>query len=892
MLADRPVTVIDGLPMRRISSGRAPRRRRWHRVYYGLAVFDVLVVAFGLFLNHEIIGTHDEAIQTNQVWEKRLDRFLDLGTTAGEVKTPGSNVLESEKAFVESARRDEALDRFRDQIETIRRDLKTVPVPYATRLRTDLYEVEARMADMTAQADLIFGDIRADRPALAGSRMAAMDRRYQDVIAAITHTRENVGEIQRKLFAEQASHTNTLRGFEFLIAGFVFVMISMATAYGHRIRKELERHDTERARYVVELEESHRQLAGANASLNQEVAARSHAEANLRLSEERYALAARGANDGLWDWDLQTGEVYYAPRWKVLLGYREDELGSRPAEWLDRVHPDDRAEVNERIQAAIDASGAFEIEHQMRHRDGTYHWMLARGVATVDGESRRLVGSHSDVTGRKVAELSLLHESLHDDLTGVPNRVLFLDRLEHALQRGRRLGEAPFAVMYVDLDRFKQINDGLGHLAGDELLVKFADLLRRAVRPGDTVARLGGDEFAILVDDVHCVDEAVTVAERILVELRTPMSVDGAEVYTSASIGIAMGESDHASTAEVLRNADTALYHAKHAGRGRLEVFESEGSERAFNNLRLEIDLRGAIARNELHLLYQPIVELSTETMVGVEALARWNHPELGSVPPSTFIPMAEESGDITAIGDWVLREACRAVAEWNYSQGGHPIYVAVNASAHQLMDDDFANRVQAIVAETGLTAGCLRLEVTESSVIRDRERATTLLRQLREFGVQVCIDDFGTGHSALSYVQDLPVDGIKIDQSFINRLADGEHGDYIVGVLLDLAWHAGLTVVAEGIETAAQRDALIQFNCDYGQGYLFDRPMPLDELAKRVKNAEESPGITGERRFLAPHLSSSTDPWDQAELGKPVRGRSHGIEIDLPVSSPRCSGL
>ncbi len=820
--------------------GRQAPRRRWHRVYYGLAFFDVLVVALGLFLNHQIIDTHDQGIRTNQVWEKRLDRYLDLGTTAGEVNAPGNDVFDSRDVPAETARRDEALRRFRAQMTTIRRDLQTVPPRYADVLRTDLNVLEARMADMTAEADLIFGYFDDDRPDLAGSRMAAMDRRYHEVNAAITHTREDVGDIQKELFADQAEHAETLRDFEFVIAGFVIVMISMATGYGHRIKRELERRDAERAGYIVELEESHEQLASANVLLSEEVTARTQAEASLRLSEERYALAARGANDGLWDWDLRTGEVYYAPRWKSLLGYAEDQLGCRPAEWLDRVHADDQAELHSRLQAAVDSGETFEVEHRVRHRDGSYRWMLARGVATARGGARRLVGSLSDVTARKEAELSLVHDSLHDALTGLPNRVLFLDRLEHALQRGRRAREAPYAVLYVDLDRFKQVNDALGHLAGDELLIRFADVLRRVIRPGDTAARLGGDEFAVLLEDVRTDDDAVIVAQRILSELQAPFLIDDAEVYTTASIGIAIGQTSYTSTTEVVRHADAALYRAKRNGRGRLQVFEPERFERVFDNLRLEIDLRGAIAREELHLLYQPIVKLGTEEIIGVEALARWTHPQLGAIPPSTFIPIAEESGDVTTIGDWVLREACRSIAGFDDATDGDAMFVSVNVSPHQLLRDDFADRVQATLADTGMAADRLRLEITESSVVRDRGHATRLLQQLRDLGVQVCIDDFGTGHSALSYVHDLPVDGIKIDRSFINRMTNGDNGGYIVRVILDLAGHTGLTVVAEGIETEEQKDALLQLKCEYGQGYLFDRPISLDALAERVDNVEE----------------------------------------------------
>lgn len=825
----------------------APGQRKWHRVYYGLAFFDVLVVALGLLLNHQIIDTHDEAIQQNQVWEHRLDQYLELGTLAGEVNAPGNDIFDSRDVAAESSRRDEALERFWVHMAAVREDLSAVAPGHARPLRADLDVLEVAMAGMNAEADLIFGYFTAGQPDFAGSRMAAMDRQYHGVNLAITQTREDVASIQRELFAQQAEHAQALRNFEYLIAGFVIVMISCAIGYGHRIKRELGRHHVERARYVVDLEENHERLAAANASLTEEATARTEAEAGLRLSEERYALAVRGANDGLWDWNMGTGEVYFAPRWKSLLGYAEDEITSRPGEWLDRVHLDDQAELFSHIRGISQGGEVFEFEHRLKHRDGTYRWMLARGLGTTSGESRRLVGSHSDVTSRKKAEISLIHDSLHDALTGLPNRVLFLDRLEHARERGLRSQEAPFAALYVDLDRFKRINDGFGHLVGDDLLIGFADLLRRVIRPWDTAARLGGDEFAILLEDVGSADGAIAVAQRIVTELAQPFVLDGVEVYTSASIGIAIGRPNYKSTAEILRHADAALYQAKRDGRGRLRVYEADQSERAFDGLRLEIDLRGAIARGELHVVYQPIVRLGTQDIVGVEALARWTHPQFGPISPETFIPIAEESGDIGPIGDWVMAEACRSIAKLGRTSGGASIFLSVNVSPHQLRRADFPQRVQTTLAATGLAADRLRLEITETSVIRDRGQATRLLQQLRHLGVKVYIDDFGTGHSALSYVHDLPVDGIKIDRSFVSRLTQTANGENIVRAIVALARNTGLHVVAEGIETEGQETSLLQLNCEYGQGYLFDRPLQLSSLEMRLEGppAAMSPEVT-----------------------------------------------
>lgn len=825
---------IVGWDLRRRTGG--PRRRQWHRTYYLLAIFDVLVVALGIFLNHQIIGIHAESIRVNQVWENRLGSYLDLGTLAGEVNAPGNDVFDSRDVLSESALQDESLQRFESLMAVVRQDLHALGATdpkYAEVLGADLDLIDARVAEMVAEAQQIFLYFDRGRADLAGRRMAAMDRRFATVSSAVTKTREDVGSIQRSLFADQVEQAAALRNFEYLIAGFVVLMISCAIGYGHRIKKELEAHDLERAKHVSELEVGGARLWAANNSLTEEIAVRVEAQGRLRVSEERYALAARGANDGLWDWNLDSGEVYYSPRWKALLGYPEDELGTRPGEWFDRVHSDDLAVLGAHLESAGTDGTPFEVEHRVLHRDGGYRWMLARGIGTrTDDGCRRLVGSHSDVTARKEAELNLVHDSLHDALTGLPNRVLFLERLDQVLKRAQRTNQKPYAVMYVDLDHFKGINDSLGHLAGDEVLVSIGRLLRDMVRPGDTTARLGGDEFALLLEDIDTEAEAMIVAQRILAELRKPFVVDGLDVHASASIGIAMGQPSDSSTTEVLRRADAALYSAKRNGRGRLQTFEPAMSERVFDNLRLEIDLRGAIARNELFVVYQPIVALATEGLVGVEALLRWNHPSLGLVAPSTFIPIAEESGDIVAIGDWVLRESCTALVRLRDKyDGAHPISVSVNVSPRQLNGSDFAVRVKTALRESGLPPDRLKLEITESSIMHNPEEVIALLRDLRELGVTISIDDFGTGHSALSYLHDLPVDCLKIDRSFVNRLTTSTSGTPIVRAIVDLARNTGLVVVAEGIETEEQEVTLRELGCEYGQGYLLGRPGKLADL-------------------------------------------------------------
>ncbi|MBI4421561.1 MAG: EAL domain-containing protein [Gemmatimonadetes bacterium] len=544
----------------------------------------------------------------------------------------------------------------------------------------------------------------------------------------------------------------------------------------------------------------------------------------------RYALVARGANDGLWDWNLESNEIQYSHRWKTLLGYQDDEIGTGPDEWFSRVHPDDLAALRAAIAEHVEGcTEHFHNEHRLRHKSGRYLWGTSRGVAGRDAAGRPylLAGSFADITDRKAAEERLLHETLHDGLTGLPNRTLFLKVLQRVMRNRLRQPGYLFAVLFLDLDRFKVVNDGVGHVLGDQMLLAIAARLHTCVRPGDTVARHGGDEFLVLLDDVRSAADAVRVADRIQKAMTAPFALEGQEVFTSASMGIIVGADEHDQPEHVLRDAHTAAQRAKDRGRARYEVFDPAMHARAEALLRLETDLRRAVEREEFRLHYQPVVSLKNRRVTGFEALVRWSHPERGLVSPAEFIPVAEETGLIVPLGWWVLREASRQLRAWRdrFPQLDD-LSISVNVSPRQFLQPDLVERVADAVQAAGVPPAALKLEITEGVLMGDPDSAYLLIDRLRTTGVRVDIDDFGTGYSSLSYLHRLPVDGLKIDRSFIAELDVRRGSSEIVKTIVTLGEALGLQVIAEGVETEEQASRLSSLGCGHAQGYLFQKPV------------------------------------------------------------------
>jgi len=511
-----------------------------------------------------------------------------------------------------------------------------------------------------------------------------------------------------------------------------------------------------------------------------------------------------------------------------LLGYSERELMA--IDYLKVLHPNDLspalANFKDLLRGRIPAC---QMEKRYIHKSGEEVWGLWSASLAQDAHARtpNLIFQIQDITIRKQAEEKLHHDAFHDALTGLPNRALFTDHVKLAIARLHRRGDQRFAVLYLDLDRFKVINDSLGHLGGDQLLIGIARRLENCLRPGDTIARIGGDEFTVLLEDIGDGSEVAQIAERIQNEISAPFNLSGREVFTTVSMGIALSSQEYERPEDILRDADTAMYRAKGLGKARHETFDTGMHSQAIKLLQLETDLRRAVERREFFVVYQPIMSLASESLRGFEALVRWHHPIRGLISPMEFIPVAEETGMIVQIGEWVLREACTVMQRWQQIYPSDPrIFVCVNLSVKQFSQQDLIEKVSVILRETKLPAASLKLEITESAVMENVETATRMLTELRELGVQLAMDDFGTGYSSLSNLHRFPINTLKIDRSFITHMVENNENAEIVRTISGLAHNLGMDVVAEGVETREQLEILRGLGCQFGQGYFFSKPI------------------------------------------------------------------
>jgi diguanylate cyclase (GGDEF)-like protein/PAS domain S-box-containing protein len=553
---------------------------------------------------------------------------------------------------------------------------------------------------------------------------------------------------------------------------------------------------------------------------------------------ERRALALTGAGDMIWDWDVSADKVYTSPETEQLLGLKRGTLEGPAAGWLDILHPLDR----DRFRASLDSvleqrRGRLTQEFRMRTPDGHYLWLAlrARPVVGSDGEVVRLVGTLSDVTEFKTAEERLLHDAVHDNLTGLPNRELFIDRLESVLGLARADTGIRPSVMLLDLDRFKQVNDSVGIAVGDSILLTLARRLGRLLKPQDTLARLAGDQFALILLSEREPERDTAFAETMRRALRAPITFNDREIFLTASIGIALADDQPHRTEDFLKDAELAMYHSKRIGGDRIEVFKPAMRARKADRLTLESDLRRALERDEITLLYQPIIRLEDRSIAGFEALARWDHPKMGRMSPAEFISIAEEIGLIVDLGLFALERAARQLSIWQRGVRQHdPVFVSVNVSSRQLLRHDLIHDLRTVLGRSGVARGSLKLELTESLVMENPEHAAQILTRIRELGAGLALDDFGTGHSSLAYLQRFPFDTIKIDQSFVRTTPRGTR-PVILRSIIALAHDLGMEVVAEGAESDSDAVELYQLGCEYAQGFVFGEPMTADRATEML---------------------------------------------------------
>ncbi|MFV9568044.1 EAL domain-containing protein [Thermoanaerobacter mathranii] len=585
-----------------------------------------------------------------------------------------------------------------------------------------------------------------------------------------------------------------------------------------------------------ELSAMNEKLIAREEKLRQNLIEIQRQQEELKRSEERYRLVVEGASDGLWDWDLITDTAYISERWKDIIGLDKEVVNNYRETWTKFIHPKDVKTVINNLRNHLEKKTPFYLcEYRIKTKDGRYIWVLSRGKALWNEEGRaiRMAGSHTDITERKQMESKLKHMAFYDPLTDLPRREVFMDRLKIAMANAKRNGKK-LAVFFLDLDNFKTINDSLGHHIGDRLLKKIAKKLKACLRESDTVSRVGGDEFVILLPDIIDIEDTNKVANRILELFNQPIKFNNHELYVTISIGIAIYPDHGKNEKAIVKNADIAMYRAKRDGKNGFQYFDSITRKEVEVANIIRRDLRVALENGQFFLCYQPLVDIKTGKVASMEALLRWQHPKKGLISPIHFIPIAEETRQIISIGEWMLRTACRQMKEW-LNMGYSGFSVSVNVSVHQLQQPDFAKVVLDILNEIDLEPRFLELEITETVLIEAMDTVARNLYRLKEVGVKIIIDDFGTENSSFKYIQKFMVDGLKIDRSFVSNIKV-EVNKAIVDAIIFLGHRMKLGVTAEGVETKEQLDYLVESGCDKVQGYYFSKPLPPDEAIRMVQ--------------------------------------------------------
>jgi diguanylate cyclase (GGDEF)-like protein/PAS domain S-box-containing protein len=564
---------------------------------------------------------------------------------------------------------------------------------------------------------------------------------------------------------------------------------------------------------------------------------------HVYVTYRAHELATREAHDGLWSWYPITKELNVSPRLLAMLGYTDDTVPNTYA-WLALVHHDDKDRYNQTVTEHLKGKTPhFYCEYRVRGADGSYRWLASRGLTLRNrgGIGYLMAGSASDITERKASEERAHFMAHHDQLTGLGNRLLLADVLSRTLSQARR-SQKTVAVLFADIDRFKNVNDSLGHANGDVLLMTLAQRLKEGARDSDTIIRQGGDEFIIVLPDISNVHQAHSVTSKILATIAQPVFIDGHELCVTSSIGVTFFPDDGQTSEELLRNADTAMYRAKEAGGNGVRFYTAAMNDAILQRVYLESGLRHAIEKNQLQLYLQAKIDIASGRLTGCEALLRWCNDEGRWVPPDEFIPVAEDSGLILPIGEWVLEQTIKLLTQWR-GEGLRLPQVAINVSARQLWEPGLTQTILRMLGQAGLSPAQLEIEITESIFVRSDDESLNEIRRLAGAGVHLALDDFGTGYSSLSYLKQLPFDTLKIDRSFIQEIQPGQDGgDAIVAAVIAMARALGLRVVAEGVETPLQLQRLVQLQCDVAQGYLFSRPIPANEFARLYLQPDSEP--------------------------------------------------
>lgn len=543
----------------------------------------------------------------------------------------------------------------------------------------------------------------------------------------------------------------------------------------------------------------------------------------LRESQERYALALEGTSDGIWDWDLRSDRIFFSARWKAMLGFRDDEIGEDPDDWFERIHLDDRARVRNAVHEYLAGKvSQFGVEYRIQHRDLGFRWCMARGIARFDeaGRPYRLAGSQTDMTYRGV----------HDNLTGLPAREVFLERVANALSRPRDANRPYLAVHYLNINNFKFINTNFGNHVGDQALLVFCDFLRECLSPKDMLARLDGPNFVVLQDDLAAADEAISLTCRILDRTQSAVDLDGHRMMLRVFSGIALAEPPLPRPEDIVQHANAALIRASESGQPTFEVYRKDMGAEMVRRMQLEIDLHHAVTNGEISLVFQPIIDLTRRCIVGVETLARWAHPKFGAVSPTHFIPLAEASGEINALGAWVMEEAFRKYPILKHD-GSPDFHMAVNLSGKQLGDANLLPMISELLDRAKVPPNSLSLELTESILVQNRSLNRDVLDALHRMGISISIDDFGTGYSSLSYLAHFPIDILKIDRSFVQGLTQNPHHVAITKAIISMGHSLGHKIIAEGVETDAQLQVVVDLGCDLVQGFLFSEALPAENF-------------------------------------------------------------